>query len=448
VSAALIASLVGVAESRGQEFEPPEELAPRGERVPTDEGAEAEALLPPTPSASAGRPPRARPAIRGGGRRYIDAPVLPLRGGIRLNSFWVFSPTLSTSITYDDNVRAAPPGEEEGDLIANGTISGRLQSTLARHSFGVDGQLSANLFSQDNRDDVLDWFIGGDARLDLTRRTAVDSFVRFRRDQTDFTDPEQFDTEDRIDDRFTDLDVGVGLVHRQRRWNARLDTSATRVTFDETDDRDRLDANIRASYQRRLGRRLTGDVGLSYRRSRFPNPSVGEADRDSQRAEIDAGVFYTWPSGLSAGFTLGFLWLDFSDPDREDRQNIDFSLDLGFDRGIPLTEDTFLSFSLGRNTDTTTVEDFSFRTRTFADATITHVLGADWSTALTVGATRNAFDETERVDHDIFANARLSYAITNYAASTLSYTYDRRFGDEPDDDFRRNLFRLGVTVAF
>jgi len=171
-------------------------VAAQEETRPGDTGAVSETLardpLVPGGAATARSPARlgrGAPA-EGASGRYVDAPLVPFGrgGGIRLGSRWVFLPSLSTSVTYDDNVDAAPSGEREDDVVGTASLRGRLQSTLARHAFGVDGVLSRNIFAGDTRPSEFNWSLGADARLDLTRRDQLDADLSYTRDQTDLTD--------------------------------------------------------------------------------------------------------------------------------------------------------------------------------------------------------------------------------------------------------------------
>jgi hypothetical protein len=410
---------------------------------------------------SSARLGRGAPA-EGASGRYVDSPLVPLGrgGGIRLGSRWVFLPSLSTSVTYDDNVNAAPSDEREEDFVANASLRGRLQSTLARHSFGLDGVLSRNLYTQDTRPSEFNWALGADARLDLTRRDQVDADLSYTRDQIDLTDPEQADLvgvglvdpdEARLEDRFDDVRFGVGYTRRHKDWTARFDTSVDRIAFAETDERDRLDLAAGGSFRHTVGRNLGLSVTPSYRRTFFGETAPGELDRDVQRFSVGAGADYSWPFGLRIGVTLSAVYLDFIDPGRDDETNIDvdFNIDAGEERGIPLTSRTTLDLSAGRDTDVTAAEGFATRTSTFAGADVTHVIGPSLSAGAGVEVSRDAFDgDDDRIDHNIDAGARLSYALSRQVTTTLSYGFQKRFADDPDDDFLRNTVRLGVTVAF
>lgn len=443
-------------------------VAAQEETRPGDTGAVSETLardpLVPGGAATARSPARlgrGAPA-EGASGRYVDAPLVPFGrgGGIRLGSRWVFLPSLSTSVTYDDNVDAAPSGEREDDVVGTASLRGRLQSTLARHAFGVDGVLSRNIFAGDTRPSEFNWSLGADARLDLTRRDQLDADLSYTRDQTDLTDPEQADLagaglvdpdEARREDRFDDLRLGVGYTRRHEDWTARLDTSVDRIAFAETDERDRLDVAVGGSFRRDIGRNLGLSVTPSYRRTFFGETPPDELDRDSQRFSLGAGADYSWPFGLRVGVTFSAVYLDFLDPEREDEQNIDvdFNIDAGADRGIPLTRRTTLNLAAGRTTDVTAAEGFATRTSTFAGADVIHIIGPSLSAGAGVEVSRDAFDgDDDRIDHNIDADARLSYALSRRVTTTLSYGFQKRFGDDPDDDFLRNTVSLGVTVVF
>jgi long-subunit fatty acid transport protein len=222
--------------------------------------------------------------------------------------------------------------------------------------------------------------------------------------------------------------------------------NADRVFYREAEDRDRWAYGVGGTYSRRLSSRLSWNVSPSYRRTDFDEVSENGEDRDSQSFRLSVGGDYTTVGGINVGVSVAGVYFTFADPDRSDRQNVDVSADVG--GAVRLGPATRLALQLERSTNATTAEDFSVRTQTAASAGLTHVFGPSWSAGLDLGVARDEFDDGSRVDHRVEAIARLSYAITDRLVGTGSYRFEQRFADEDENDFRRNLFTVGLTVSF
>ena len=68
------------------------------------------------------------------------------------------------------------------------------------------------------------------------------------------------------------------------------------------------------------------------------------------------------------------------------------------------------------------------------------ILGAD------VGYTRDDFSGIDRTDDTITAGGGVSYLINRNFSIDAGYTYTKRWSDDEDEEFDRNLIRIGVTA--
>ncbi|MDX5493282.1 MAG: outer membrane beta-barrel protein, partial [Alphaproteobacteria bacterium] len=91
--------------------------------------------------------------------------------GVRAGAFTVF-PEVSVTGTYNDNIFATDVNTES-DFIT--TLAARVSavSTWSRHSLNLRAGLAQQLYADNNDEDRLDWDIGGDGRIDITRDTNI-----------------------------------------------------------------------------------------------------------------------------------------------------------------------------------------------------------------------------------------------------------------------------------
>ena len=105
---------------------------------------------------------RARPAY--------DAKGIPL-GGFRL------FPSMDVVVNYDDNVFRLPAAQSDYFFLEAPTL--RLQSEWGRHFFEIYGGLENYNYTSFTAQDLTDWKVGTDGRLDISRAATVSSNVYY-----------------------------------------------------------------------------------------------------------------------------------------------------------------------------------------------------------------------------------------------------------------------------
>ncbi|MEW6092282.1 MAG: outer membrane beta-barrel protein, partial [Pseudomonadota bacterium] len=91
--------------------------------------------------------------------------------GVRAGAFTIF-PEASVRGAYNDNIYATDVNTES-DFIT--TLGARVSavSTWSRHSLNLRAGLAQQLYADNNDEDRLDWDVGGDGRIDITRDTNI-----------------------------------------------------------------------------------------------------------------------------------------------------------------------------------------------------------------------------------------------------------------------------------
>ena len=91
--------------------------------------------------------------------------------GVRAGGFTVF-PEASVTGTYDDNIFAANVGEVD-DFITTLAAGVSVQSNWSRHALNLNAGLAQYLYADNSDEDRLDWNVGGNGRVDITRDTNI-----------------------------------------------------------------------------------------------------------------------------------------------------------------------------------------------------------------------------------------------------------------------------------
>ncbi|MGI9505532.1 MAG: outer membrane beta-barrel protein, partial [Geminicoccaceae bacterium] len=136
----------------------------------------------------------------------------------------------------------------------------------------------------------------------------------------------------------------------------------------------------------------------------------------------------------------------FEDPDREDRDRATGRAGLPWAPGNGPTLDLDASRTLSVSVE----DDEDSRTRTSASATLAHRLNLGsrsvLSSSLAFSIAR--ISDLDRTDRDLITGLTYAYRLTDHAFLSASYRFSRRFSNDDDADFYRNLLSAGLTVSY
>ncbi len=185
-------------------------------------------------------------------RPEYDAKGLPM-GGFRLR------PALDVGAAYDDNVYRTSGGKLD-DVFYTITPSFTLRSEWSRHMLELVGSLTRYQYQSRSSEDRMDWFVGGNGRLDFSHDMTLEGGAsyntlhepRYSADQPGgAAEPT----------RYNDLHAGATARYRPNRFAFELGGAYDRYTYDPTRligggvydnfdrDRDQYRATAKASYE-------------------------------------------------------------------------------------------------------------------------------------------------------------------------------------------------------
>jgi hypothetical protein len=361
--------------------------------------------------------------------------------GIRAGAFLIY-PSLSVSEVYDDNVFAVDNNKDD-DLITVIEPQVRAESNFSRHSLGLTVGSEVAFHINEEDEDYQDYFVSGDGRLDITRQNFVDAELLFAKDHRDREDPEDEGDRDELTDVYR---YGGELSFTQlfNRLNFRLTGRALRNAYTEAEEADEdnviYDALLRTGFfvSPRINTFIEGRYNIE-RRDR--EEDFSGVERDSQGWGVSGGAAVDLTDLLVGEFSVGYRRQYFDEGDFDEEDGIGYGIDLTWTPTLLTT----VTASGGGDFRPTTQDDAEANFRSSVGLGVEHELLRNVILAANVGYTRDDFSGIDRTDDTISAGGGVSYLINRNFSVDAGYTYTTRSSDENEEEFDRNLVRIGVT---
>jgi hypothetical protein len=367
-------------------------------------------------------------------------PFEPL--GIRSGAFLVY-PSLTASGTYDDNIFATKDDEED-DFIFTLRPEVRAESQWSRHSL-VGSAFGEFGFFQSEDDSNYEDFGGAlDGRLDVRRDSATSGRLSFARLHEDRESADDTGIEDVT--QFWVTEARLRHRHSFARFFVQPTVFANRLAFENAGDISNADRD-----------RNTFGGGLRAGLTVSPAINVfGEVNADvvqyDDAGEINDNNGYDGRVGVEVDVTrlvigeasIGYAY----------RQNDNFENEGGLagDIGITWTPTqlTTVNFTGSAGFDETTVvfegDRSSGNLATALGVRVDHELRRNIRLNASVGYDRDDFQGTNRVDDTFRLGAGVTYLLNRNLSLNAAYGFDTRSSDAEDEEFDRNIFRIGITA--
>jgi hypothetical protein len=361
--------------------------------------------------------------------------------GIRAGAFLIY-PSLSVSEVYNDNVFAVDNNKDD-DLITVIEPQIRAESNFSRHSLGLTAGSEVAFHINEEDEDYQDFFVSGDGRLDITRQNFVDAELLFARDHRDRDDPEDEGDRDELTDLYR-YGGEVSFTQLFNRLNFRLTGRALRTAYTESEDADedvnQYDALLRTGFfvSPRINTFVEGRYNLEKRDRR---QDFGGIERDSQGWGVSAGAAVDLTDLLVGEFSAGYRRQYFDEGDFDEEDGIAYNVNLTWTPTLLTT----VRASGGGDFTPTTQDEAESNFRSTAGLEVEHELLRNVILAADVRYTRDDFSG-DRTDDTIRAGGGVSYLINRNFSVDAGYNYTTRWSDDSDEEFDRNLVRIGVTA--
>ncbi|MEM7045668.1 MAG: outer membrane beta-barrel protein, partial [Pseudomonadota bacterium] len=351
-------------------------------------------------------------------------------------------PTLTVGATYSDNIEASEDERDE-DLSAFATGTVRAQSLLARHSYGFDATATTSHSFQEDNDDYVDWAVGADGRLDLTRRSSVTARATYTQDTEDDSSAEA----EGEDNDSQSIIGNVGYQYGRNRFGYLAGLGVRRQDFSGPGSADRdnttFSINQRVSLQR--NDRLTLFVTPQYSYTAFDVEVADDGDEPDTHAVTGlVGFDFAFRAPVLLTASAGYTRLFFEDPDLNDVDSVVGSGTVGW------LIDPLTTFDLTANhtIEVTTLDDATATTTTSLDLNASRQIGLNTSISGQLGATYIDFQDIDRSDIDLRAGTGLTYRLTSNLFLGLAHQYTRRLSEQDGAEFYENQTVVGLTLLY
>ena len=398
-----------------------------------------------------------------------------------------FTPRVSVSETYDDNIDL-DPDDEDSDYITIVSPGGNFQLESQNTQLALDYQAGFSFYAQDSSRDTTrhrariswDQLLAEHWKLKLNNRflrsedpiTVEDDRIT---DISNARDVEyrntgeaslnwQFDAEDlvtlgyrnrllnsdsdqtedsRANEGFLNLNTwfvpqfGIGLTSSYGRWEFKQSND---FTGDATEDFHLYQAGLTMNYRWRPQQLAYARYSIEYRDA---DDEIGTEDEDYIVHEPALGVSMSLGPNTNLDAEVGYFLQDPDDGDNEEG----FVLNASFN-----TQREKASFGISTNTgydlDYGSSDNQGFSKISDNSARVDYKLAENLGIFATARYRWEDFIETNRTDHTYGGRAGISYRFRDWLGLSLEGGHLRRDSNDDDQEFKDNRVTLRITTSY
>jgi hypothetical protein len=374
------------------------------------------------------------------------APNIPL-GSFRL------APSVELSSLYDDNIFGT-----QNDRVADGLLriqpEAQLQSQWSRNSLNIDAKGTIDQYLHRSTEDVADYSITGRGIFELDHATMLTTAIRAESDHQSRLSQDIFSqTVKPI--YYTEQSGAVALTHdfdklrlsatgRVARFDYRDGTLADgSVSDQQPSDNMSYRVGVRASYAQTPS--IAWFYSASYNIRRFRVGSIETPKRDSQGFELLAGVSFEPTALIRGSIGIGYTQQRFRLPFYTNIGGVAFNATVQY---FP-TQLMTITFRGNRSVLDSGIPGSGGYLSTQGSVQIDHEWLRQLILSASVGYQNNRFNNLDRTDDRISAQASATYRINRYASLKLGYARldQSSHGTDRYRAFKDDRATIGVTLT-
>lgn len=366
--------------------------------------------------------------------------------GVRAGSFMIY-PQASYTGTYNDNIYAAPNNEVD-DYVSTLKAGVDVNSTWSRHALNLTGTIAKSLYADNSDENRLDWNVGGNGRVDVTRNTNFAAGIDYSQNHEDRGSPNSpaaasepiqyklFSTEAKFHQGFNRLYAELGGKYSN--YDYKDGTTVGGANLDQDfRDRDEWNESLRLGYMVSPDTSLFVEGSLN-QRNYDQAPPVVAVNRDSNGYAIVGGAQFRLTN-----LAQGEIFAGYQEQDYDALSDIS-GLNYGASVQWFVTPLTTVTFNAASNIEETIATAASGYTSNSASAVIDHELFRNVILSGNVGYTNDDFEGIARTDDTINAGLGVKYLVNRNADIRVGYDYTDRNSDATGLDYTRN--EIGFTL--
>lgn len=369
--------------------------------------------------------------------------------GVHAGAFTVF-PSATVSESYNDNIYATDVNTTD-DFITRLGAAVAVNSNWSRHALNLTAGVAQYIYADNSDENRLDWNVGVNGLLDVTRDTQLNGGVRYSQLHEDRGDPNS--PAAAVEPTEYDLLAAkASLDQRFNRLTARLsggyddydykDVGATGGGIIEQDDRDRKEYTEAL----RLGYNVSPDTnvyveGALNQRDYDLSPPVTLIDRNSDGYSAVVGSDFRLSNLAQGEVYVGYQSQSYDQVGFEDVTGIRYGANVEW-YATPLTTVTFNAAA--EVNETTTVGASGFLSQ-MGGVRIDHELLRNLLVNARLSYTNAEYETISRSDDMLGAGLGLDYLINRNFTLGLGYDYTDKNSDAVGEDYKRN--EIGLTLT-
>ena len=371
--------------------------------------------------------------------------------GVRAGGFTVF-PEASVTGTYDDNIFAANVGEVD-DFITTLAAGVSVQSNWSRHALNLNAGLAQYLYADNSDEDRLDWNVGGNGRVDITRDTNISGGLSYAQLHEDRGAPNAPGLAAEPTE-YALFQANAALAHRFNRVTTRVGVGYADYDYDDAPligggvlDQDFRDREEFEQFLR-LGYDVSPDTNLYIQgtlnqREYDQKPPVVALNRDSDGWAVVGGSEFRLSNLAQGEVYVGYQEQSYDDPTLSDISGLAFGA--GVDWFVtPLT-------TIRIDAASTVEETVAAGASGFLDQSVGLGIDHELMRNVIIGArasyANQDYEGIARSDDVIRAGLGIDYLLNRNFSVGLGYDYTDRDSNVLGLDYTRNEIGLTLRAA-
>ncbi|MBX3504018.1 MAG: outer membrane beta-barrel protein [Parvibaculum sp.] len=371
--------------------------------------------------------------------------------GVRAGAFTVF-PEVSVTGAYNDNIYATDTNTES-DFIT--TLGARVSaaSNWSRHALNLRAGVAQQLYADNDDEDRLDWNVGGDGRIDITRDTNISAGLSYAELTEDRGAPNAagigFAAEPT---EYSLLQANVALDHRFNRVTSRLGATYSDFDYDDTPaigggpaiDQDFRDREEFTQFLR-LGYDVSPDTnvyvqGTINQRKYDQQPPAVPLNRDSDGYAVVVGSEFRLTNLAQGGVYVGYHSQDYDDPTLPEIDGLAYGASVDWF----VTPLTTVRFEAASSIEETINAGASGYTENSVGLRIDHELMRNVILGARASYANNDYEGITREDDVMRAGLSVDYLLNRNFSLQLGYDYTERDSNVNARDYTAN--QIGLTL--
>ena len=371
--------------------------------------------------------------------------------GVRAGGFTVF-PEASVTGTYDDNIFAANVGEVD-DFITTLAAGVSVQSNWSRHALNLNAGLAQYLYADNSDEDRLDWNVGGNGRVDITRDTNISGGLSYAQLHEDRGAPNAPGLAAEPTE-YALFQANAALAHRFNRVTTRVGVGYADYDYDDAPligggvlDQDFRDREEFEQFLR-LGYDVSPDTNLYIQgtlnqREYDQKPPVVALNRDSDGWAVVGGADFRLSNLAQGDVYVGYQEQSYDDPTLSDISGLAFGA--GVDWFVtPLTTIRIDAAAIVEETVAAGASGFLDQS---VGLGIDHELMRNVIIGARASYANQDYEGIARSDDVIRAGLGVDYLLNRNFSVGLGYDYTDRDSNVLGLDYTRNEIGLTLRAA-